>query len=104
MLKDKALSVIKINNRTYSIRATIHAIERMAERNIDEYTVVGNILLLGEETITNLQRTNSEAIIIDNDKNVSIVIAFCKNKIKVVTVINKSNVFVKQGTTIRRLN
>ena len=99
-LKDKCLSQITIEKQSYSIRATGHSIERMKQRNIDEYVVTGNILALGKERLLKLQQTQEEAIIIDELTNTSIVIAFKKNTIKVVTVINKSNVFVKSNTMI----
>lgn len=101
--KDKGLAQVKIEGRTYGIRGTVHAVERMVERNIDEETVTGNILLLGKEKIKELQEKEQEAIIIDKDKEVAIVIAFKKNKIMVVTVIDKGNVWVKEGTHIENI-
>ena len=101
--KDKCLATIKINKEQYSIRATFHSLERMEQRKIDEYVITGNILALGEETLKELQRTQEEAIIIDETTNSSVVIGFKKNTIKVITVINKSNVFVKSNTRIERI-
>ena len=101
--KDKGLAQLEIQGRQYGIRATIHSLERMEERNIDAETVTGNILLLGKEKIKQLQENQQEAIIIDKDKDIAIVIAFKQNKIQVVTVINKSNVWVKEGTKVEHL-
>jgi len=101
--KDKGLAQVNIEGRRYGIRATYHALERMEERKIEAETVVGNILLLGKEKIKELQELEQEIIIIDEDTNTSLVIGFKQNKIKVITVINKSNVFVKKGTKIVNL-
>lgn len=72
----------------------------MNERNIDRYVVAGSVVALGPERITKLQEDNDEAMIIDKDNNVAVVVGFGRNSITVITVINKSNVFVKSGTQI----
>lgn len=99
-MKDKCLATINIDGNMYSIRGTVHALERMKQREIDEYVVTGNILALGKDHLLRLQEQEEEAIIIDKIKEVSIVIGFVKNTINVITVIDKSNVFVKDETTI----
>lgn len=101
--KDKCLAEVNIDGNMYSIRATVHALERMKQREIDEYVVTGNVLALGKERLLQLQEQGEEAIIIDEQKEVSIVIAFEQNKIVIITVIDKSNVFVKDETTIVQL-
>jgi hypothetical protein len=103
MMKDKLLAQIKINNQQYSIRATVHALQRMAERKVDEYVVTGNVLALGEKRLLALQEEQTDAIVIDKVSNTSTVITFNKNTIKIVTVIDKANVFVKSNTKIERI-
>ena len=103
MKNDKLLAQVEIKGQQYSIRATAHAVERMEQRNIDEYVVVGNIMAMGKERIVELQSKNEEAILIDDNTNTSIVFGFNGNKVKVITVIDKSNVFVKKGTVVERL-
>ena len=102
-MKDKLLAQIKIDGKSYSIRATVHALERMDQRSIDEYVVTGNVLALGNQRLVELQEMQEDAIIIDENTNTSVVITFKKNTIKVVTVINKANVFVKKNTTIEKI-
>jgi len=103
MEKDKLLAKLEINGQHYSVRATVHALQRMAERNIDEFVVSGNVLALGKVKLQELQRDQEEAIIIDQQSNSAVVIGFVKNTVKVITVINKSNVFVKENTRIEKL-
>ncbi len=99
----KALATVQIEGTTYSIRATEHALERMEQRDVDGYVVTGNILALGPERLQKLQEANEEAIIIDKQKDVSVVIGFKGNRIQVVTVIDKANCFVKDGTSIQTI-
>ena len=105
--KGKFLANLKLENgRNVSFRASEHGWQRMMERNIDTETVVGSILTLGSKIITELQASNEEAIVIDETNNIAIVVNFQKNSpntIRVVTVIAKANVYVRQGTRIERI-
>jgi len=101
--KSKSIAQLKIENQDYSIRATIHAQERMEERNIDKHQAVSIILALGEKRITDLQKENEEAIIIDRERDAAIVIGFKGNKIQIITVIDKANVFIKEGTRVEQI-
>ncbi len=103
MKKDKLIAQIQIDKNQYSIRATFHALQRMDQRQVDEFVVAGNVLALGEQRLLELQRGNEEAIIIDNKTNTAIVIGFVRNTIKIITVINKANVFVKDDTRIEKI-
>lgn len=98
--QNRELAVIKIDGKYYDIVASQHAIERMEERKVDKYVVAGNVLALGPERISTLQKNHDEAIIIDEVNNVSVVVGFSKKSITVITVISKSNVFVKNNTQI----
>lgn len=104
MGKGKSLAQIKIGRDTYSIRATEHAVERMAQRHVDAYVVTGNVLALGPEKLADLKATSEDAIIIDTRTNTAVVVTVEKQTIKVVTVIDKSNVWVKDGTRIERIS
>ena len=101
--KDKLIAELKINGQQYSIRASAHALQRMEEREVDEYVVAGNILALGKQRLAELQEEQAEAIIIDEEKDVAVIIGYKGNRIMVVTVIGRSNVFVKKGTVIEKL-
>jgi len=102
-MKDKLLARLEIKGRQYSVRATEHAMERMQQRNIDEFVVSGNVLALGKERLLEMQEAQEEAIIIDTLTDTAIVVGFVKNTLKVITVINKSSVYVKTNTRIEVL-
>lgn len=103
MKKQKCLSSLNIGNETYSIRATVHSMERMEQRKIDEYMVTGAIMSLGKERIIELQKDQDDFIIVDEENEVSIVISFKKNTMMILTVIDKSKVFAKKNTKIIKL-
>ena len=101
--KSKALATLAIDGQQYSIRATGHALDRMEQRGVDAYAVAGTVMALGPERLTALQAAEEEAIIIDREKEISVVIAFSGNRVQVVTVIDKAATFVKSNTTIENI-
>lgn len=102
-MKSKSLTTLQINGDTYSIRATKHSLERMDERNIDEYFVASDLLSLGKDKIVELQNDEEDIALIDEDNEVSIIFGFTKNRIMVITVIDKSDIYVKSNTKIQKL-
>ncbi len=103
MTKDKQIAQLRIANRDYSIRATTHALERMEERQVDEEIITADILALGKDRIKELQEANEEAAIIDEDSNITLIVGFKKNTMRIITVIDKTNIWTKQGTKVEKL-
>ena len=103
MAKGKFLSKIEMTDQSFSIRASEHAVERLTERNVDAYTATAAVIALGEAVLTDLQVTKDEAMIIDEDNGIAIVVGFRKHTCYIVTAMNKSRVFVKKGTRTYKL-
>ena len=97
---NRELASIEINNKTYKITASHHAVERMEQRNVDAYVVASSVLALGPDRIDALHAQNEEAMIIDKTNNVSVVVGMSPNSITIITVINRANVYVKENTAI----
>jgi len=104
MKKDKQIAKLKIEKQCYSIRATAHAIIRMRQRNIDEYVVSGTVISLGEKRLLAYQNNGRDVAIIDKIKRVAVIATFKKNTIKIITVIDKEDIYVKDGTTIENIS
>jgi hypothetical protein len=92
-----------IQNKTYSIRLTNHAEQRLQERQIDLYQVTGSILSLGQKTITDYSGNNKDIFIMDKQNNFSIVCNITNRTITIVTVIDNADCWVKSGTIAVRL-
>ena len=103
MRKDKQIAKLKIKNQDYSIRATIHSLIRMEQRGIDEYVVSGTILSLGHEKLLAYQNTSKDIAVIDKVKKIAVIATFNKNTIKIITVIDKEDIWVKNGTSIENI-
>lgn len=101
--KNTCIATINIEGNTYSIRISNHAQKRMEQRNISSYVIAGNILSLGKERLIKLQKMGEDFIIIDDITKTSIVAGFKGNRIFIITVINKCNVFIKSETQVINL-
>lgn len=99
-IKDKILVKLLFGDRVYTVRASSHARQRMIDRNIEELVVVGNILALGEERLNELYKLQEEAVIIDEDKGVAIVVKFRLNMLTIITVIDTKYIYNNKGVRI----
>ncbi|MCE5220112.1 MAG: DUF4258 domain-containing protein [Clostridium sp.] len=99
----KMINTFTLNNKTYSIRLTNHAEQRLNQRNIDLFQVTGSILSLGQKTITDYSGSNRDIFIMDKEHNFSVVCNITINTITIVTVIDNSDCWVKDGTIAVKL-
>lgn len=103
MTTGKSIAQIKINYTTYSLRATDHGLMRMKQWKISEYVVTGDVLSLGKDRLLELQKQDKDIALIDTLRNIAIILQFQRNIIKVLTVINKADIYVKGTTVIEKL-
>jgi len=94
----KMISSFTIADKTYSIRLTNHAKQRLTDRQIDIYQVTGSILSLGQKIITKYSGSNRDIFIMDKANNFSIVCNITGCTITIVTVINNADCWIKKGT------
>jgi len=91
------------NGIEFQIRITNHGLQRYKENDIDMDIVCGDIVALGEKRLYDYAGKGEDVAIIDYDNDFTIIITFEKYQIRVKTIINKSNVWVKKGTIIYNL-
>lgn len=99
----RMISSFTITDKTYSIRLTNHAQQRLTDRSIDIYQVTGSILSLGQKTITEYSGSNRDIFIMDKQNNFSVVCNIVNYTIMIVTVIDNSDCWVKSGTIAIKL-
>ncbi len=103
MKPGRSVNQFTIKGKTYSIRLTKHAEKRLKQRNIDLYQAVGAILVLGEKRITAYAGSDRDVMILDNTNNFAVVINMKYRTIVIVTVIDKTDCWVKKGTEVINL-
>jgi hypothetical protein len=92
---------IKLNNQIFDIRISRHSAIRIIERDIPVSSITATIeSILIDSNICKIDFDNNDMIVINKDLNLSVVFAIELNIIKIVTVINKADVFIKSGTKI----
>jgi hypothetical protein len=99
----KVINQFTLNDKTYSIRLTAHAKQRLFDRKLDIYQVTGSILSLGQQTITAYSGSNKDIFIMDKENNFSVVCNITHRTITIVTVIDNADCWVKSGTIAVKL-
>lgn len=94
----KVINQFTLNGKTYSIRLTAHAQQRLQQRNLDLYQITGSILSLGQKTITEYSGSNRDIFIMDKEHNFSIVCNISVCTITIITVIDSIDCWIKNGT------
>jgi len=100
------IAEIRIEDKEYEVRMTEHSALRMIDRGIDKFVVTGSIIALGKRINQIEENGYDEGIVIDKPHNVAVIFAIfkdkytCKSIVKIITVINRANVFVKENTKI----
>lgn len=99
----RKLMNFSFNGRNFEIRTTSHITYEHLERKYDMNVVCGNIIALGKERLYRYADQGNDVAIIDEDHDITVIITFEGNQIRIRTVIDKSNVWVKSGTRIFKL-
>jgi len=87
----------------YKILASRHSLQRSRQRSVDMLQVVGAILTFGAQKLDEYSDNQADVMLIDENNNFSVVFAVKKAKIEIITVIDKADCFVKNGTAIAKL-
>ena len=83
-----------INNQCYRIILTLHLLQRIQERQINTKNIIPAIITY----LKNHSITNGDVMLEVTSENFSLVLNIKKNNVKLITVINKVNCYVKPGT------
>lgn len=98
----RKLMSFSFNGKGFEIRTTDHTHEHL-ERKFDLNVVCGDIIALGKERLYNYANKGDDVAIIDQNHDITVIITFEGNQIRIRTVIDKSNVWVRKGTRIFNL-
>ena len=98
---EKLLS-FKFNGREFEIRTTDHKYSH-PERKYQMEVVCGDIVALGKERLYRYADEGIDTAIIDEDNDLAVIITFEGNQIRIRTIIDRSNIWVKRGTRVFKL-
>lgn len=98
--RGKSINQFTVNNQTFSIRLTDHAELRLGQRKVDLFQVTGAILSLGQTRIISYQNSERDILIQDKLNGFAVVIAITGCIITIITIIDSSDAWCKQGTDV----
>ena len=99
----KSILTFTLEGNTHSVRLSDHALKRMQQRNIHQNVVLSEIVALPVQELKQYKEQNIDIAIIDDNKDIAVIVSFDHNKIEIITVIDKSDIWVKSGTQIKRI-
>ncbi|SKA04506.1 DUF4258 domain-containing protein [Selenihalanaerobacter shriftii] len=91
-----------LDSRYFRIESTTHALQRMKERAIESDVVTGIILSLGDKLL-NYNNSGDEIAIVDQENNLAVIIEVRECKAVVITVIDRANIHIKDGTLLEEI-
>lgn len=96
------LSEVEIMNKDFRIESTTHAARRMEEREIDKSIVIDVVKGLDVKLLL-YNNTGEEIAIIDQLQDIAVIIEVRLNKIVIITVIDRANIHIKDGTRLEEI-
>ena len=96
----KQLKTIEVNEDKFYINSTSHFLEKIKEREISTDLVVKTILDIGKERLADLEKRNIEVMVINQEKELSVIVGMSGNDITIMTAINKKDIIVKEDTLV----
>ncbi len=91
-----------LDGKSFRVEGTTHALKRMEERDIDQELVTAIILTLNDRLL-DYNNTGEEVAIIDQDNNLAVIIEVREHKAVVITVIDRANIHIKDGTRLEEI-
>ncbi len=91
-----------LDDKCFRVESTTHALKRMEERDIDQSLVTAIILSLGIKLL-DYNDTGEEVAVIDQENNLAVIIEVREFKAVVITVIDRANIHIKDGTKLEEI-
>ena len=91
-----------LDDKYFKVEGTTHSLKRMEEREIDQELVVAIILSL-DVKLLEYNDTGEEVAVIDQENNLAVIIEVREYKAVVITVIDRANIHIKDGTRLEEI-
>ena len=93
------IGAIEVNRNPFWIECTTHAIRRMSQRRIAAWVVKDLLATVGEKLLA-YNNPQDELAIVDAKNNLAIIVQVRLHKAVVITVIDRGEIFIKNGTKL----
>lgn len=96
------LGKLAITDRNFRIESTTHALKRMEERGIKQHVVIEAIQELDYKVLS-YNDSGEEIAIVDQEHDIAVIIEVRLNKVVIITVIDRANIHIKDGTLLEEI-
>ena len=87
----------------WNIVISPHAQSRAVTRDIDVLQVTSAILALGYKQLKTYAKIKDDIAVIDTNNNFTVIFAVKATRIEIITLLDSANVWVKNGTEVKRI-
>ena len=101
--KGKAIITFTKDFNTYSVRCSEHGFERMEQRQVDENNIISAVFALGLDELKKARKEKKDIAVIDEKNDFAVIVGMKKNTINIITVIAKSDIYLKEGTAVKKI-
>ncbi len=98
-MKQNEITSFIVNNKVWRVIGTEHGLKRLERRRLDKYQIASACLALGMK-LEYYNNSQKQIMITDDGKNLSTLIAVENFTIVIITVLDKSNPYVKENTVV----
>ena len=92
----------EIINKDFRIESTSHALQRMQERGIERRSVIEVIMGLDAKVLL-YNNSGEEIAISDQQHNIAVIIEVRMDKVVIITVIDRADIHIKDGTRLEQI-
>jgi hypothetical protein len=97
--KTNELTAFVVGTKVFRVIGTNHAIRRLRQRGVDEFHIASALLAMGKK-LFRYNNSKSKIMLTDTGRKLSAVIAIENYTIVIITVLDKTDVYVKENTII----
>lgn len=100
---NRAILTFNKDGETFSVRVSEHSAKRVNQRGIDENNILSAIFALKIERLIEAREEDKDLAVIDEKNDFALILGMTKNRINIITAIDKADIWVKEGTDTHRI-
>lgn len=99
-MRDTYVGTFVVDNKLFNVIGSGHALDRLAERNINKYHVMSSIIGIGEK-LSEFNNNNKHIIISDEQNNCSTIFTVENWTIVLITVLDRGEMHTSPNATFK---
>lgn len=96
------LGKLVVKGEFFRVESTAHALKRMKERGVEDDVVINTLQELSYKIMV-YNDTGEEIAVIDQEHDLAVIVEVRMNKVVVITVIDRADIYLKDGTMLEEI-